>query len=637
MVLTDEEVSGSSEAKESVFLDASLKDVILDSQEKLKKRSVNDFLAKRRDIAVKGIDEEYIKEVTSQKKNSTTLEDWKILDLELRGSSRDKKLTYETLIDWGDFNLADIIEKMVKFGQVMSGVELKPYQIGFQKRILESVMLNDGEVLTALFSRQSGKTEVVAVTVDILLILLPVLAKVFPDQLGQFKDGIRVGLFAPTGEMGMTAHKRMDMRLSSKAAAAVLADSDIQGTKVYNGGELKVLGPRVKIGGQDVPEFVSFVKFQSAAKQTKIESKTYDLIIIEEAQDVDSFKITKSIMPMLAATNGTTVMVGTPAPYKNHFYDAILNNRVRQTQLKIQNHFEYDYKTVQKYNPRYKAFIQKEKERIGEDSESFRLAYALEWLFEQGMAISSYELNEFMLDYGAGFFYAKPMDPAEMPEGSFFAAGLDLAKSQDSTVLTIAIVIPVPNTEKFIKKVVNWVEFSGDNWEIQIAKILEIVMSYDIRLLGVDATGKGDPIVDRLKRELENSKCEVKGVIFSSKSKHDMSNLFYEEMRNKRIRIPYTPAVRNTKRFQNFHQQMLTCEKKYNGSNHLAIAHPNIPGAKDDFVDSLLILNYIVGKFAHFSGEILDNPFFKPSRGEEIVSRRMLQILGRKGYKAKFG
>ena len=62
----------------------------------------------------------------------------------------------------------------------------------------------------------------------------------------------------------------------------------------------------------------SFLAGQVASKQSKIESKTYDLVIVEEAQDVDDLIVSKSIEPMLSSTAGTLIKVGTTGMTKNH-------------------------------------------------------------------------------------------------------------------------------------------------------------------------------------------------------------------------------------------------------------------------------------------------------------------------------
>ena len=76
----------------------------------------------------------------------------------------------------GRISTTELVNMIYNFCEVYSGRVMYPYQTQFSKRIIRSVLENDGAELTALFSRQSGKTETVAITVGGLMIILPQLA-----------------------------------------------------------------------------------------------------------------------------------------------------------------------------------------------------------------------------------------------------------------------------------------------------------------------------------------------------------------------------------------------------------------------------------------------------------------------------
>jgi len=79
-----------------------------------------------------------------------------------------------------------LIDRCIEFMNALVGHELHPYQMPLARRIIESVLINDGEEITALAARQSGKSETIANTVATLMVLLPRLAKMYPDLLGKF-------------------------------------------------------------------------------------------------------------------------------------------------------------------------------------------------------------------------------------------------------------------------------------------------------------------------------------------------------------------------------------------------------------------------------------------------------------------
>jgi hypothetical protein len=120
-----------------------------------------------------------------------------------------------------------LINKIMAFMEMLVGYKLHSYQEPLARRIIESVIINDGEEVTALASRQSGKSETIANTVATLMVILPRLAKMYPDLLGKFGDGIWVGMFAPIQSQVETLYGRTVSRLTSERALEVLGDPEI--------------------------------------------------------------------------------------------------------------------------------------------------------------------------------------------------------------------------------------------------------------------------------------------------------------------------------------------------------------------------------------------------------------------------
>ena len=102
----------------------------------------------------------------------------------------------------GRISTTDLVNALYNFCEAYSGMVMYTYQTQFSKRVIRSVLVNDGAEITALFARQSGKTETVSITVGGLMIILPQLANMpmFADdpRISPFKDGLWVGIFAPS-------------------------------------------------------------------------------------------------------------------------------------------------------------------------------------------------------------------------------------------------------------------------------------------------------------------------------------------------------------------------------------------------------------------------------------------------------
>ena len=376
-----------------------------------------------------------------------------------------------------------LIDRTMQFMEALVGHDLHPYQKPLARRIIESVIINDGEEVTALAARQSGKSETIANTVVTLMVLLPRLAKMYPDLLGRFKTGIWVGMFAPVEGQVETLFGRAVNRLTSERAQEILGDPEIDDSL----GKVPGVTRQIKLKNSG-----STLMMMTANPRAKIESKSFHLIVIDECQEADDFVVSKSISPMLAYYSGTMVKTGTPTTSKNNFYRSIQLNKRRQTSRgSRQNHFEWDWREVAKVNQNYGKFIKRETLRIGEESDEFQMSYSCKWLLERGMFVTSTVMDE-LGDTSQEIVKAWHRSPV--------VVGIDPARKLDSTVVTVVWVDWDRPDEfgYFDHRVLNWLEIQGDDWEDQYFQIVNFLSAYDVLAVGVDANGVGDAVAQRL-------------------------------------------------------------------------------------------------------------------------------------------
>ena len=485
-----------------------------------------------------------------------------------------------------------LIDKMMDFLKVLVGHDLHPYQKPLARRIMESVIINDGEEVTALASRQSGKSETVADTVATLMILLPRLAKLYPDLLGKFKDGVWVGLFAPTESQAETLFGRAVTRLTSERAVDIMGDVEIDDSAVRVGGVTRQI--KLKKSG-------STITMMTANPRAKIESKSFHLIVIDECQEADDFVVSKSISPMLAYYAGTMVKTGTPTTSKNNFYRSIQLNRRRQTTKgNRQNHFQWDWKDVAKFNPNYEKFIRKEMLRIGEESDEFQMSYNCKWLLERGMFITSSIMDE-LGDTSQELVKVWHKTPV--------VVGIDPARKTDSTVVTVVWVDWDRPDEfgYFDHRILNWLEMQGDDWEEQYYQIVNFLSNYDVLAVGVDANGVGDAVAQRLKLLLPRA--EVMSLTSSPSEQSKRWKHLQALIQRKMIAWPAHAKTRRLRTWKRFYQQMVDAEVQYKGPNFL-VAAPDESYAHDDFVDSLSIACSLTQDLVMPEVVASSNPFF---------------------------
>lgn len=486
----------------------------------------------------------------------------------------------------------DLIDKILIFMNHLVGHSLHPYQVPFARRVIESLIIGDGEVVTALASRQSGKSETIANTVATLMVILPRLARIYPDLLGKFKDGLWVGMFAPVEGQAETLYGRTVSRLTSERALEILVDPEIDDITARTPGITK--GIRLKKSG-------SQLLMMTANPRAKIESKSFHLVVIDECQEADDFIVNKSISPMLAYYNGTMVKTGTPTITKNNFYKSIQLNKRRATGRKArQNHYQWDWRDVAKVNPNYGTFIKKEILRLGEDSDEFQMSYNCKWLIERGMFVTSTVMD----DLGD-----LSMEIVKQHHRSPVVVGVDPARKMDSTVVTV-VWVDWDRPDEFgyyDHRVLNWLEITGDDWEEQYYQIVSFLANYNVAAIGVDGNGVGDVVAQRLERLMPH--VEIIALPSSQSEQTKRWKHLQALIQRKMIGWPAHAKTRRLRTWKRFYQQMTDAEVKYKGAN-LSVEAPDEAHAHDDYVDSLALACAMTADLVMPTVEVSNNIFF---------------------------
>jgi hypothetical protein len=490
----------------------------------------------------------------------------------------------------------ELTVRILVFAEDFCNIELFPYQREVGYRVIQSMVLGDGEEITVLQARQSGKSETLACCIVALMVLLPRLAKAYPDLLGKFEKGCWVGVFAPTETQAETVWQRVYDRLTGDSAKELLEHPELDDKASKSGGKAKTV-TLMKSG--------SLCRMQTANPKAKIESKSYHFVLVDEAQECDDYIVQKSISPTLAFYNGSKVFTGTPNRTKNFFYNSIRYNKARQTKARQrQNHFQYDYKSVIKYNPDYKKFVMKEKARLGEDSDEFQMSYACKWQLEQGMFVTEDRLDQ-LCDPGMDIVRSWYRDP--------IVIGIDPARTTDSTVLT-AMWVDWNSPDRFgyfEHRILNWLEIHNKPWEEQYALMYDFISSYNVIRIGVDAQGMGGPVAERVKvmfPDVDVVACTSDNKNQSTRWKHLLA-LVERGM----FIFPGSAQAKRTRPWKRFHQQMVDLERKQQGPYMLAAA-PDIKGVHDDFADSAALAAVMTIEDIVEEIEVIDNMFMKPRR-----------------------
>lgn len=497
-----------------------------------------------------------------------------------------------------DIPFDDLVGAIFNLVEAMTEKRLFTYQRTISVRVIEAVLLREADAVTALLARQSGKTEVIGATVVALMVILPQLAAQFPtdwrfnltDELGRykgFKNGITIGIYAPIQDQAQIMFDRIHTFFETRTCESILAEAGLKFTSRR--------GNRISLSNG------SEVIAMSASKNSNIEGHTHQLLIMEECQDIDTTKIRKSLHPMVAATKGVIVKIGTASTKKGDFYHAIRANERMQAVTGKQNHFFYPYQVCVRENSLYREYIEAEKVRIGELSDEFQMAYECRWLLERGM----FFMPAVLMSKTTAMTQGKYSRLHARYDSANLVVGIDWGKETDSTVVTVgeadwetpAIAVTVERNmmdETFVaynKHLIAWREFHGDNYEYQFGEIVQWLRNFrTIRKIVLDVTREAS-MADRMSHHPDFADVEFEDFTFGLQTKAAGYRLFQSDIMSGRLTFPAGQEARKTPEYRRFVGQCLDLQKSYvNG--YLSVAHPDESGAHDDYPDSAMLMNW---------------------------------------------
>lgn len=463
-----------------------------------------------------------------------------------------------------------------------------PYQLEVCKRIFDALIINLRLTQTASeeeikklkqveipveFSRQSGKTTTVVHAIDFIMLFFPKL----------FNRKIEIGIFAPQQEQAKTDFDRLKTCLMrTQPLLSAYDEEDNKEAKEESNAKTIVL-----------PNKSSCYIFP-VTKTSKPESKSLDLIIFEESQDLDDNIVKDQIWPMGKFTNAPRIYIGTAGTRICHFY------RLVQTAEAIV--LDFDKIAEQKRaaylftnNPIHLIYIQSVGEDIdkyGRDADEIRRPYYLEWIIGTGQFCTQEDLDKLYTDRSLTFQYHN----GRTKQGETYA-GIDTAKNPDSTVVTVLRY----NTELKKKEILNWMELRGDNYQDQFDIIKEFLNNYNPVAVAIDSTGQGDFMPDMFENNTQwaDENSGLYRVKFSAVSK----DLLYKNLKVSIKQLLTTLPKLDKNKGEKFRQQLLDLQQEYKGQL-LSVHHPSSPDAHDDYPDSWALAEWAYAKWTEEQTEI---------------------------------
>ncbi|MEM4709859.1 MAG: terminase family protein [Candidatus Diapherotrites archaeon] len=286
---------------------------------------------------------------------------------------------------------------------------------------------------------------------------------------------------------------------------------------------------------------------KSAENTASLTGDDVSFVLVDESGFVSDLAIER-LYPSITNRLGKFLAIGTPDSnnwFRSYFYKGLEGNEDW-----------ISFQLPSNINPK---FPKREWERLQRETpeQTFRKYYLAEFLDDESSTFSNEAINNLF----EAELSEQPYDSTKR-----YVAGIDLAKTNDFTVVTVLDVTKEPFQ---VVKIERWNKLS---WEATAERIAKVLSQYGAKGL-VDTTGVGNAVFEMIQRHYLN----VEAFVFTQKTKQDLIERLVLAMEQSRIKSFIHNALKAE----------LSVFKTVQTSNGTKFTAPN--GLHDDMVISLAL------------------------------------------------
>jgi hypothetical protein len=478
------------------------------------------------------------------------------------------------LNDWTMDDFAKLARMSGDDEQPPGSLVLRQYQLNIAWAIVQAVLTNTKMTIIVEMPRQSGKTTLIDQTIPELCVIPPMLMAHVHDR---FRYGFRAGIFGPEWPKARRLRDKCERVLSSvfyRDVLGVVMERDNQNLIRLSCNSSILVGT-------------------ASDRAVCPEGLSLHLAIIEEAQAVTSMRIVKSIRPMLAATKGVLVLIGTYPHDPKEF--GLFKQMIDKAEDFKKVHGGYPpgvfrISLDEVFNTPgtqiYREFVLGEIEDLGYDHPAIQSQY-----FGRGAFIKS------GITFIEGIQMLKPLRntvvkgmKAQWNDVPVYV-GIDIAKKSDDTVVTVyepsKVVNDIDEDGNQVMKTMpgrirGWLWLQGTNYKTQVTETKRFLSHYNVVGGLLDSRGPGEVFLDYLHSRTDDKLPPYRMVEGDEPTESEIDaewQLLYQGILNKDWAYPKN----NIPERHEFERQFVELVRKKRQNGSIKIDHPDREGAKSDF------------------------------------------------------
>ena len=400
-----------------------------------------------------------------------------------------------------------------------------------QKDIIEAIINTGTQEVDIVQPRQTGKTSSIAVSSALL-------CETEGDKWNRINpEPFRIGIFGPKLGQAQIDLQRIKFWANHNKEGKTLIDWHNTTNSVirwHNGCEVHAV---------------------SASDQTETEGLTYNYAIVEEAQKISDHAMSQVISPMVGATGGKIIKIGTVRAIRNHFWRSFHKN---PRTLKIAHHWmlcglllkrggykEHNGFKVSNYILERMPWMLKERYMLNNyfpntpefmfygdmEYNDFMTQYELEWLEQHGLFLSRDELDKM-------FMGNHPFEYSQVAGTDELFAGIDFATGENQDDTAVSVYKKIGNLKRKIFGC-TWGDMPIPDQKRELYNLLGPNGRFHPRTILGDVGGNGQAVIEDLRAEYNmpifgvhfgSTDHEVKTVSMNMKT--SMYNDFKKDIQN---------------------------------------------------------------------------------------------------------